>query len=107
MRDGQSGLRAAVIERLDYLDLLAGEGDEPSRAALAGTEIVRLTDALRALIEVQALDERGRCPQCSARRHPRRRSCTVWATAHQHLLAAGTRGEPGRPPAVTSADVRR
>lgn len=38
-----STLNTAVFERLDYLDRLATKGDEPSRAALAETEIVRPT----------------------------------------------------------------
>ena len=83
-----STLNTAVIERLDYLDRLVTKGDEPSRAALAETEIARLTDAWRALLELHAPDEHGRCPECSGWRRPRRHPCTVWTIAHQHLIAA-------------------
>ena len=45
-----STLKVAVIERLDYLDTLVTDADAPSRAALAETEISRLTGAWRALL---------------------------------------------------------
>jgi hypothetical protein len=82
-----STLSTALTERLDYLDRLVTDGDEPSRAALAETEITRLTGAWRALLDHHAPDEHGRCPECSAWRRPRRHPCTVWTTAHQHLIA--------------------
>ncbi|MEV6871659.1 hypothetical protein [Amycolatopsis sp. NPDC051128] len=83
-----SALRSVVFARLDYLDRLAHDGDEPSRAALADTEITRLTGAWRSLLTAHQPDERGRCPQCSGRRRHRRHPCTVWTIAHQHLIAA-------------------
>lgn len=90
-------LTTAVHERLDYLDHLAVDGDEQSRAALAETEILRLTTAWRALLDLHAPDERGRCPQCSGWRRPRRHPCTVWITAHQLVAADGpSAAEPGR-----------
>ncbi|MDX8053814.1 hypothetical protein SK571_30975 [Lentzea sp. BCCO 10_0798] len=75
-------------ECLDYLDSLAVDGDEPSRAALAETEITRLTSAWRVLLDLHAPDGQGRCPHCSAWRRPHRHPCTVWTTAHQHLISA-------------------
>lgn len=102
-----STLKTAVIDRLDYLDRLVTDADELSRAALAETEMARLTQAWRDLLDQHAPDAHGRCPQCSGWRHPRRHPCTVWTTAHQHLIAAdgppatgteGTRLQPdGRP----------
>lgn len=83
-----STLNTAVVERLDYLDRLVTEGDVPSRAALAETEVARLTEAWRALLELHAPDEHSRCPECSGWRRPRRHPCTVWTIAHQHLIAA-------------------
>jgi hypothetical protein len=80
-------LAKVVIERLDYLDRLATEGGEPSLAALAETEIARLTDAWRALLELHAPDEHGRCPECSGWRRPRRHPCSVWTTANSILVA--------------------
>ena len=60
-----STLRDAVHDRLDYLDKLATEADLRSRAALANTEIIRLTSAWRTLLAAHEPDEHGRCPQCS------------------------------------------
>lgn len=80
-------LREAVIGRLDYLDTLVSEADLRSRAALAESEIARLTSAWRALLDQHAPDQQSRCPQCSGWRHGRKFPCTVWITAHQHLIA--------------------
>ncbi|WP_146073811.1 hypothetical protein [Amycolatopsis sp. CA-126428] len=98
-----STLQSAVFGRLDYLDRLAREGDESSRAALADTEITRLTRAWRCLLVAHQPDERGRCPQCSGRRRSRRRPCSVWNIAHQHLIAADgiPVGRAGRHAAAT------
>ncbi|MGW7531707.1 hypothetical protein [Amycolatopsis sp. NPDC054798] len=77
-------LRRAVVDRLDYLEVLAATGDTPSKAALAETEIARLTTAWRQLLDQHALDARGQCARCSRRwRHS---ECTVWETAHQQLI---------------------
>lgn len=80
--------RRAVHDRLDYLDKLATDGDLRSRAALSSTEITRLTSAWRSLLAAHQPDEHGRCPQCSGWLRPRAHPCTVWTTAHQHLIAA-------------------
>ncbi|UJW28778.1 hypothetical protein L3Q67_26320 [Saccharothrix sp. AJ9571] len=83
----------AVYARLDYLDRLVADGDEPSRAALANTEIPRLTTGWRDLLDAHRPDEHGRCPQCSRWRRPRRHPCSVWTTAHRHLITDdGPRG---------------
>lgn len=81
-------LSRAVHDRLDYLDKLAAGSDLRSRAALADTEIVRLTSAWRTLLAAHQPDERGRCPQCSGWRRRRRHPCSVWTVAYQHLIAA-------------------
>ncbi|HEY0688570.1 MAG TPA: hypothetical protein VGD71_05960 [Kribbella sp.] len=78
----------AVYGRLTYLDRLVADADEPSRAALAETEIARLTAAWRDLLVMHQPDEHGRCPECSGWRRQRRHPCSVWSTAHQHLLTA-------------------
>lgn len=83
-----STLDTAVLDRLDYLDRLVAKSDEPSRASLAKTEITRLADAWRALLNLHAPNEHGRCSECSGWLRPRRHPCTVWSTAHQHLIAA-------------------
>lgn len=100
-----STLRDAANGRLDYLDALVGEADVRSRAALAESEITRLTAAWRGLLDQHVPDEQGRCPQCFGWRRGRRFPCTVWTTAHQHLIAAdgppsaGTAPTPTRPTA--------
>jgi hypothetical protein len=82
-----SALREAVLNRLDYLDKLVTEGDLPSRAALADTEISRLTGAWRALLAQHEPDERRRCPQCwSGWRRRRASPCSVWVSVHEQLI---------------------
>ncbi|MFJ6677425.1 hypothetical protein ACIQMJ_40535 [Actinosynnema sp. NPDC091369] len=84
-----TAVHKAVFDHLDYLDALVGEGDLRCRAALADSEIARLTAAWRALLDQHALDGRGRCRQCSGQLRARRSPCTVWTTAHQHLVTDG------------------
>lgn len=91
-----STLCRALHDRLNYLDTLATEGDLRSRAALSSTEITRLTAGWRTLLLTHQPNDKGRCPQCSGWLRPRRHPCTVWTTAHQHLLTADD-----QPPAST------
>ena len=92
-----STLRETVYGRLNYLDRLVADADMRSRAALAETEIARLTAAWRDVLAAHQPNENGHCPQCSGWRRPRQHPCSVWTTAHQHFLvanglpAAGTR----------------
>ncbi|MGH4021066.1 MAG: DUF4254 domain-containing protein [Pseudonocardiaceae bacterium] len=79
-------LRNSVYQRLSYLDTLASNADLRSRAALADTEIARMTTAWRALLAEHEPDEHGRCPQCSGWRRRRGHPCSVWTTAHRHLI---------------------
>lgn len=81
-------LQGAVHERLDYLDTLVAEADLPSCAALAESEIARLTAAWRAVLAEHQPDGDNRCPQCSGWRRRRRFPCSVWITAHHHLISA-------------------
>lgn len=76
-----------VMERLDYLDALVTDADETSLAALAAGEVPRLTGAWRALLDRHRPDKQGRCSHCHRWRRGRT-SCSVWATAHEHLIAA-------------------
>jgi hypothetical protein len=80
-------LRTAVLTRLDYLDSLARDADEPSKAVLADTVIARLTVAWRELLAARAPDHRGRCRACASWWALRRAECSVWRTAHRHLVA--------------------
>ncbi|GAB3902229.1 hypothetical protein ACFQ1S_05645 [Kibdelosporangium lantanae] len=90
-----STLADAVYQRLTYLDKLVANGDVSSKAALADTEIYRLTVAWRRLLGQHQPDKHGRCPQCSGwwlrRRHP----CSVWTTAHKHLIVADAQSSSG------------
>ncbi|MEC3974282.1 hypothetical protein [Amycolatopsis sp. H20-H5] len=81
-----STLQRAVFGRLDYLERLADEGDQQSKAVLADSEIARLTGAFRALLAVHAPDELGRCRSCTAGPWRRRVRCTVWKAAYRHLV---------------------
>lgn len=86
-RDSGTAVREAVCERLDYLDQLVTQADVPSRAALAETEIARMTEAWRALLADHQPDSHGRCKQCSRWRHPRAFPCAAWTIAHHHLVS--------------------
>jgi hypothetical protein len=88
-------LPTEVYRHLDYLNTLATDGDTASRAALADTEILRLTTAWRDLLDQHQPDNRGRCPRCSGWRRRRRYPCSVWATAYRHLLAGPTPSRAG------------
>jgi hypothetical protein len=89
--DSAASVQTAVIERLDYLDKLAINGDHASRAAMATTEIARLTGAWRSLLEQHLPDGHGRCPRCSGWQLWQRRPCRVWRMVHEHLVSE-TRG---------------
>jgi hypothetical protein len=90
-----SSLRDAVHQRLEDLDMVATNGDLSSRAALADTEILRLTAAWRAVLSQHAPDQHGRCPQCSGWRRHRVHPCSVWTTAHQYLIVADVPSRSG------------
>ena len=83
-------LRRAVWERLDLLDELAERADSRSLASVVRTEMPRLTSGWRAVLAAHEADERGRCPECSTRWHPRPAPCSVWRNAHELLVAAGS-----------------
>jgi hypothetical protein len=86
-RDSGTAVREAVCERLDYLDQLVSQADVPSRAALAETEIARMTEAWRVLLAEHQPDSHGRCRQCSRWRRPRAFPCAAWTIAHHHLVS--------------------
>ncbi|WIX85728.1 hypothetical protein [Amycolatopsis sp. DG1A-15b] len=89
-----STLRMAVLTRLDHLDSLARDADEPSKAVLADTVIARLTAAWRELLAAHAPDHRGRCRACATRWGLRRAECSVWRTAHRHLVSDSAQQSP-------------
>lgn len=106
--DADLSAATLVYNHLDYLDRLVTDADLRSKAALAETELTRLSAAWRELLTTHQPDRHGRCPQCSRWRRPRRHPCSVWTIAHQHLVAtdgpspaqtgghAAARGQPSR-----------
>jgi hypothetical protein len=114
--DAAAVVRGLVFDRLDYLDHLASEADVPSRAALAETEIGRMTEAWRALLSEHQPDARGRCRHCSRWRHPRAFPCATWTIVHHHLVSVpgevdrmgrGGRGDRAYWPPLASTVPRR
>ncbi|HJQ46043.1 MAG TPA: hypothetical protein VJ870_06930 [Amycolatopsis sp.] len=82
-------LRDAVWERLDMLADLATRADAQSLVSVARSELPRLTEGWRAMLEKHEPDERGDCPTCSTRWHRCKAPCPVWQVAHEHLVAGG------------------
>ena len=82
-------LRNAVWERLDMLTDLANRADAQSLVSVARSELPRLTEAWRAMLQAHEPDERGDCPTCSTRWHRCKAPCSVWQVAHEHLVAGG------------------
>jgi hypothetical protein len=78
-------LRDGTYGWLERVDAVLRDADTRSRAALAEIEVPRMIAALRALLADHEPDEDGRCHRCSRwRRHDVR--CSVWVTAHRHLV---------------------
>ncbi|MFF0144524.1 MULTISPECIES: hypothetical protein [Amycolatopsis] len=82
-------LRNAVWERLDLLTELADRADAPSLVSVARSELPRLAEGWRAMLQAHEPDERGDCPTCSTRWHRCKAPCSVWQVAHEHLVAGG------------------
>lgn len=82
-----STFRDAVYGWLSYVESLVYEADMPSRAALAEHDLIRLSGMVRALLAEHEPDGDGRCRSCTGRwsRH-RAHPCSVWTTAHRHLI---------------------
>ena len=73
---------------LDRLDAVIAGADAASLAALAETELVRLSGFSRAVLAKHEPDEDGGCPRCSWWwRRSRGYRCEVWVIAHRHLIA--------------------
>ena len=92
-----TALREATYEWFERLETVARDADAESQAALAQTELVRLTEAWRALLAEHEPDEDGRCPQCSGWRRPKSFPCPVWLCAHRRLVACDGGGHHAAP----------
>ncbi|GAA4611308.1 hypothetical protein [Saccharopolyspora hordei] len=89
-------LRDAVRERLDMLSELADRADATSLLSVARSELPRLTEGWRALLTAHEADEKGNCPECSSRWRPQKAPCSVWRSAHEHLVSGALAPRPAR-----------
>jgi hypothetical protein len=90
-----SALREATYDWLSRLERLARQADEPSRAALAETELVRLTVGWRALLVDHEPDDDGHCRTCAPRWRRNGWRCSVWVSAHRYLVTADVSNPAG------------
>lgn len=92
-------LHRSVLARLNRLDEMAEQGEAAALVPLARTEIRRLTEGWRMMLDGHRPDDDGRCPCCSGRWRRKRWPCLVWLAAHQHLMGEGAGSRP--PPSHT------
>jgi hypothetical protein len=79
-------LRNAVLDRLDMVDLVAAQGDPDTLLPTARTELYRLAEGFRVLLDEHRPDDDGRCRGCPTTWRGRRWPCSVWASAHRKLI---------------------
>lgn len=75
---------------------LGKRADDASLASVARTEVPRLAEGWRQMLQAHEPDERGDCPTCSTRRHRSKAPCSVWQVAHEHLIAGGLANQQPR-----------
>jgi hypothetical protein len=87
-----ASLRATVLRRLAVLEDLAEHGDPDALLPMARTELHRLADGWRLLLNVHQPGVDGRCRACPGPLRRRRWPCPVWLMAYQHLIGDGLPG---------------
>lgn len=85
-------LRATVLRRLALMEDLAEHGDPDDLLPLARTELHRLADGWRLLLNVHQPGVDGRCRACPGPLRRRPWPCPVWLMAYQHLIGDGPPG---------------
>lgn len=96
-------LHDVVLEQLDKLDQVAASGAPARLLPAARRGLYQLAEGFRALLDEHRPDEDGRCPVCPGLLRGRRWPCTVWATAHRHLLRNLPESAPPEPAADPQA----
>ncbi|MFL6142434.1 MAG: hypothetical protein ACJ72N_11290 [Labedaea sp.] len=99
-------LEASLHQYLGEVAERARQADEQTAAAMARTELPRIAEALRAVLDEHEPDQHGRCPRCRARRFGRTPApCRAYLSAHLCLLVAE---DDPRPPDLlnVTADPR-
>ncbi len=99
-------LRHSVLSRLDQLDEAAAEGETNILLPVARSELYRLAEGFRALLDDHQPDDDGRCRVCPGTLRTRRWPCSVWTTAHRHLIGDHA-DQSSRPHRSRFAELRR
>lgn len=102
--------RQSIYDWLDAVERLVALSDQASLAALAQTELVRLTNAWRELLrEHEPTEGEERCRTCARRRRYRASRCEVWTSAHRLLIKTDSLSstEPGHGSAAWSPTTIR
>jgi hypothetical protein len=108
-------LESSLAEYLAEISLRARYGDDRAVAAMARTELPKLVEAVRAVLDEHAPDQFGRCAHCRPGRFSRTPApCRAYLTAHLCLVSADDDPSPAetttplhRPVTLTRHSPRR